>query len=639
MVKNDSGSHISGTLLPGCQNESDPLRDQAIERTQRDIQWLVEKHGLEDTFLDWAQKHVSLDMDDNKPLSRLPCANVNATKNWKCPNNGTSACSGCRLVSYCSKACQRIHWRVHKQDCQDPICSSDWLPAWANEGRPPSFMQKEEGEDWLKSANKEKEFALGLHLWGNVPAVDTLNLSKNEGSNTANNDFALAYVASGDLRNVVRTINELPSDYSGHLTILLNDREPLVVIRNILLLIILGTIEDSVQAAEVALHFWYSAFVPMVHGSIVARIVIKLLERVNGHSFSMDLGKNSIVTGILSTSTLANLAMMSKSILPIGDASNEIRRIKFEPSRIDRHHCAYCRLEPSHRLASLEFRRFGIVLPFGAANNLFNSTNTFLFSAQGRWLQDDMATPLESWKIEDVIKAGKGHGAQRADLYGCLYFYLSDQLRLFSDRLKKCQVTFRMFDRDARELARDVRSGAFEHHGLPKTAHFDRIDVSNIIDTEYVGIPNVLADWASLLNTTNRHSTLLGYSMNWVPKEPNAQPGEKEMERLTTQLFTMGKINRNMHPGVVLALLKYYTAIYDNSTAFHDHLRKQGTEEAARKAGVKLKSKHTIVPHRICAPLDAPSNALPLFPTDESWYLNVRAFFVYYSRSRSTSCI
>jgi hypothetical protein len=102
-----------------------------------------------------------------------------------------------------------------------------------------------------------------------------------------------------------------------------------------------------------------------------------------------------------------------------------------------------------------------------------------------------------------------------------------------------------MFDRDARELARDIHSGAFEHHGLPKTPQFDRIDVSNIIDTEYVGIPNVLADWASLLSMTNRHSILLGYSMNWVPKEPDAQPGGRDMvmKRLTTQLFTMGKVS------------------------------------------------------------------------------------------------
>ena len=71
---------------------------------------------------------------------------------------------------------------------------------------------------------------------------------------------------------------------------------------------------------------------------------------------------------------------------------------RFEPTREDKHHRGYCCLKPSHRLASLEFRRFGILLPFGAANNNFNTPNKFLFSPSGRWLQDDMATPLDSWK-------------------------------------------------------------------------------------------------------------------------------------------------------------------------------------------------------------------------------------------------
>jgi hypothetical protein len=59
----------------------------------------------------------------------------------------------------------------------------------------------------------------------------------------------------------------------------------------------------------------------------------------------------------------------------------------------------------------------------------------------------------------------------------------------------------------------------------------------------------------------------------------------------------MGKIDRKVSPGVVLALHKYFTAVYDNSSPFHKYLKKQGTEEAAKKTGVKLKNKHTIVPH------------------------------------------
>lgn len=38
------------------------------------------------------------------PLPHLPCAHHDVRKQWVCPNAGVSHCSGCHLVSYCSKA-------------------------------------------------------------------------------------------------------------------------------------------------------------------------------------------------------------------------------------------------------------------------------------------------------------------------------------------------------------------------------------------------------------------------------------------------------------------------------------------------------------------------------------------------------
>lgn len=240
------------------------------------------------------------------------------------------------------------------------------------------------------------------------------------------------------MRNVVRTINELPVNYAGHLTILLNDRQPMIVVRNILLLFILGTISDSAEAAEVALHFWYSAFVPMTHKTVLSSKFMQLAERLQDSSLNIKLGEQSLMTGAISTQTLASLFMLFKSDLPLGNASNEIHRVRFvvvfcydseaqsvsqrfEPSRVDRHHRDYCRMEPSHRLASLEFRRFGLVYPFGAANNHFNSTNTFLFSSDGRWLQSDMATPLLSWKCVHLVVLQPLKNYTHADLQhrGC----------------------------------------------------------------------------------------------------------------------------------------------------------------------------------------------------------------------------
>lgn len=81
----------------------------------------------------------------------------------------------------------------------------------------------------------------------------------------------MGYLASGDLRNLIMTVNNLPHDYVGQLTVVLNDRERFVVLRNILLLSVLGTIPDKRRAADVALHLWYSAFVPQdYHGDFLS---------------------------------------------------------------------------------------------------------------------------------------------------------------------------------------------------------------------------------------------------------------------------------------------------------------------------------------------------------------------------------
>ena len=36
----------------------------------------------------------------------------------KCEGNAIKRCSGCRLVYYCSTACQKQDWKFHKVTCQ-----------------------------------------------------------------------------------------------------------------------------------------------------------------------------------------------------------------------------------------------------------------------------------------------------------------------------------------------------------------------------------------------------------------------------------------------------------------------------------------------------------------------------------------
>ena len=125
---------------------------------------------------------------------------------------------------------------------------------------------------------------------------------------------------------------------------------------------------------------------------------------------------------------------------------------------------------------------------------------------------------------------GQARGAQPEDLYGCLYFYLSDQLRTFAERLKHFRITFHLLDSPSPAMSGDIRAGTLEQLGLPKTMTFDRIDVSTEIDTN---IPHVFADWAPLLSNTNPHATIMGHFLAWTRRgDPPLSSIDEIMARL-----------------------------------------------------------------------------------------------------------
>lgn len=116
-----------------------------------------------------------------------------------CTKEGTKACSVCKLVlvsqitcrtsllgevgwlttitQYCSKECQVAHWSIHKVDCKSPLRNPSWKPAWEVEQRAPTFLNGSDHKSVTSHGGKK-------YLWGNVPAIDLLQLAKNEGKNT-----------------------------------------------------------------------------------------------------------------------------------------------------------------------------------------------------------------------------------------------------------------------------------------------------------------------------------------------------------------------------------------------------------------------------------------------------------------------
>ena len=138
-------------------------------------------------------------------------------------DEGMLRCSTCQRVWYCSAECQRKEWGNHKNKCHEIVKKTIQLATKIKVDR--TFSQQLPG-------------LASTYYWGNLPAVDLLNLSMNEGEEYSNS-LALLLCGVGDPRNVLLTIASLPDAYEQQVTFVLNDICPCTLARTVLLLYML----------------------------------------------------------------------------------------------------------------------------------------------------------------------------------------------------------------------------------------------------------------------------------------------------------------------------------------------------------------------------------------------------------------
>ena len=133
-------------------------------------------------------------------------------------------CTNCLKACYCSMECQTSDWKRHKTFCHDAVDKTLKL------------AQR------MKALHEMKKDNTGLgatYYWGNIPAVDLLNLSMNEGEEYSNS-LALLLCGVGDPRNVLLTIASLPEVYTQQVSFVLNDICSCSLARTVLLLYMLN---------------------------------------------------------------------------------------------------------------------------------------------------------------------------------------------------------------------------------------------------------------------------------------------------------------------------------------------------------------------------------------------------------------
>ncbi|KAJ5280880.1 hypothetical protein N7478_006252 [Penicillium angulare] len=331
------------------------------------------------------------------------------------------------------------------------MMKADWHPRWEREDSSPAFASPP------LAHNPHNPFGEDKWLWGNVPAVDILKLVDNEGENYSEN-IAILFAASGDLRNVVKTISQLPDAFTQHLEVTINDQEFHVVARNaIILLFILTMLEDKdapvggSKATDSLIHLWYSASLPNgIISDIASRVHPLIIEVCCGVS---DMAAEEVVekTWIFSHGNSLHLSlkkedwfrMQALCRVPPDLTKDKASKIRTATTLADarrdfRDRWAFKEASPSARVSKQKFREDGLLLPFAHNRAGFDIPNPTFFLRPFSWPLDDKRDPMDGWSIIEVYGVKT---VAKEDIYGKLYLYLQSVFRKFLDRLSAANVS------------------------------------------------------------------------------------------------------------------------------------------------------------------------------------------------------
>lgn len=183
---------------------------------------------------------------------------------------------------------------------------------------------------------------------------------------------------------MVATVNGLPDSYRGSCNIILNDLDPYVFSRNVLVLIIL--LDKSIpldEAVEMAVDLSYSVRLSKATASQIDAAAKKILapldERIvpplYAHSFSVRGGCGLEVRA--SNDTFGYLARRMHSNVPrdVLAAEKSMHAVVSDPSRQDYRDRYFLDLKPSHRVAASVYRKNGMVRPIGTHMDDFDQPN------------------------------------------------------------------------------------------------------------------------------------------------------------------------------------------------------------------------------------------------------------------------
>jgi hypothetical protein len=281
--------------------------------------------------------------------------------------------------------------------------------------------------------------------------------------------------ASGDLRNVVKTIKDLPSEYNHPIHFTINDKNFDIAVRNILLLLIVLIVEDQEYAVDCMLHIWYSAFVRYEHMLMLwefQELVEKMCQKIGPYddfeyiSKTWHFGERSLRVALTKENWHKLRLMFYKPRLTFEHAKLARNWKKFVANDMrDDREMILATQNPSHRVCMHKYEIDGVVLPFSHDRSKFCFPNPTFFRDPRSliyhiWKHEDTADPLDGWERLEVLSINCGPASQ--DLYGKLYYYLKDMFRGFREQVLSRKVSFEVLNMNPQKLRLELELATYD---------------------------------------------------------------------------------------------------------------------------------------------------------------------------------
>ncbi|KAL9975685.1 hypothetical protein ACROYT_G012875 [Oculina patagonica] len=402
---------------------------------------------------------------------------------------GMLRCTTCLRAWFCSAQCQRKEWENHKSQCHEIVTKTIQLAK--------KIKLQRDGTRRFPGMSY-------TYYWGNVPAVDLINLSMNEGEEYSD-PLALLLCGVGDPRNVLLTIASLPDVYEQQVTFVLNDICPCTLARTVLLLYMLY--KGGSEAVDAVIRVWYSLRISEFDFSQLMSALEELVTTRDLKTLAGDL------MNIASPGQLSELKRVWRTWAQLstrkGRWVTERREAAFKrDSDVEIVMREYLMaVSQNHRESVERWRADGLFRLQCKASSLTRENVTFTGSSfqneRGRGDYDfsprPCVLPFTGWDYLEVKKTSFDDSLPK--MYGV---YLSRILHKCVERLSRSELKLHILLCNCLQI----------QPCLPLGLSYDRIATSNLCD--YISFTTMLTQFKAYLNPNNRYSILNTEAFHWL---------------------------------------------------------------------------------------------------------------------------